>query len=169
MVSGEASACRVSGYSPSALAAPVFSTPPVGSLQPQGWLADELRLQAAGLTGYLASFWRDIANSSFIGGGGDTGLHERAPYWLNGLVPASFLTKDANLVALREKYLGYIIAHQASSGWIGLDDMPKDGNQYWSRINIVLSLIQYYEGSQDAAAMCVYTRAPPAQRPAPPT
>ena len=71
--------------------------------------------------------------------------------------------------ALREKYLGYIIAHQASSGWIGLDDMPKDGNQYWSRINIVLSLIQYYEGSQDAAAMCVYTRAPPAQRPAPPT
>jgi hypothetical protein len=157
MVGAAAASCRVAGYTPAALAAPAFSTPPLGQLQPQGWLADELKLQAAGLTGYLAFFWRDIANSSFIGGPADGGLHERVPYWLNGLVPASFLTNDANLVAQREKYLGYIMAHQDASGWIGVDDMPKDGNQYWSRINIILSLIQYYEGTADPAAMaCIF-------------
>lgn len=129
MEAGKAAACRVSGFTPSALSPPAFSTPPVGAVKPRGWLADELALQAGGLTGALAWFWRDIANSSFIGGPGDGGLHERAPYWLNGLVPASYLTNDVNLVALRTKYLGYIVEHQDASGWIGLDDMPKDGNQ----------------------------------------
>ena len=157
MMDAEAATCRVAGFSPSTLAPPAFSTPPVGSLKPQGWLADELQLQASGLTGYLAHFWADIANSSFIGGKADGGLHERTPYWLNGLVPNSFLSDDANLVALREQYLGYIIAHQDPSGWIGIDDLPKDGNQYWSRINIILSLIQYYEGSGNPAAMaCIF-------------
>jgi hypothetical protein len=32
------------------------------------------------------------------------------------------------------------LAGGGSSGWIGVDDMPKDGNQYWSRINIILCL-----------------------------
>ena len=158
-VMGEATpaACRVSGFSPSTLAPQAFSTPPVGSATPTGWLKDELVVQATGLTGYLAHFWPDIANSSFIGGTHDGGLHERAPYWLNGLVPASYLTNDANLVAQRAQYMNYIIEHQDPSGWIGLDDMPKDGNQYWSRINIVLSLIMHYEGGGDATAIaCVF-------------
>ena len=157
MANASSAVCRISGFVPSALAPQAFSTPAVGSAAPSGWLAAELSVQAKGLTGYLAHFWEDIANSSFIGGKADGGLHERTPYWLNGLVPASFLTKDANLVALREQYIGYIIKNQDASGWIGLDDMPRDGNQYWSRINIVLSLIQHYEGSGDAAAItCIF-------------
>ena len=157
MEDGAAASCRVSGFSPATLAPPAFSTPPVGALKPRGWLADELQLQASGLTGYLAHFWADIANSSFIGGKADGGLHERTPYWLNGLVPNSYLSEDANLVALREQYLGYIIAHQDPSGWIGIDDLPKDGNQYWSRINVVLSLIQHYEGGSNPAAItCIF-------------
>lgn len=30
-------------------------------------------------------------NSIWIGGSGDDGLHERVPYWLNGLVPLAYL------------------------------------------------------------------------------
>lgn len=121
--------CRISGFSPAVLAPQALETTPVGAVVPLGWLAAELNVVASGLTGYLPHFWADIQNSSFVGGKADTGLHERTPYWLNGLVPAAYLTQDANLVALREQYLGYIIANQAPSGWLGLDDMQKDGNQ----------------------------------------
>jgi len=141
--------CRISGFTPSVLQPQALETTPVGSVKPLGWLAAELNVVASGLTGYLPHFWADIMNSSFVGGKADTGLHERTPYWLNGLVPASYLTQDANLIALREQYLGYIIANQAPSGWIGIDDLQKDGNQYWGRMNIILALIQDYEASQN--------------------
>ena len=32
----------------------------------------------------------------WIGGSGDGGLHERTPYWLNGIVPLAFLLRNAN-------------------------------------------------------------------------
>lgn len=153
---GTVNACRISGFTPAALLPQALETAPVGAVQPLGWLAAELNVVASGLMGGLPHFWADIANSSFIGGRADGGLHERTPYYLNGLVPASYLTQDANLVALRQQYLGYIIDNQDASGWIGPDDL-RDGNQYWSRMNIILALIQHWEGSQNASAItCIF-------------
>lgn len=129
LINGTEAVCRVAGFSSRALYPQAITTTPIGSVTPTGWLKDELNVVASGLMGYLPHFWPDIANSSFIGGKADGGLHERAPYWLNGLVPASFLTNDENLVALRTSYISYIIANQDPSGWVGIDDMPKDGNQ----------------------------------------
>ena len=124
-----ANPCRISGYLPSVLTPPAFVTTPVGAVTPAGWLKDELDVQAAGLSGFLPKFWADIANSSWIGGTADGGLHERTPYWMNGIVPLSYLTGDPNLIALREQYIGAIMAAQAPSGWLGIDDLATDGNQ----------------------------------------
>jgi hypothetical protein len=124
--------CRVSGFPRSAasLLPPAFHTLPLGSLVPEGWLAAELTVMANGLTGYLAEFWHDVMNSSFVGGEGDPGLHEKVPYWLNGLVPLSYLLPDQpRLAAQRQHYLGYIMEHQTASGWLGPDDAPTDGQQ----------------------------------------
>jgi hypothetical protein len=146
-------ACRISGFVNRSLLPRAFETMSVGTVTPSGWLTDLLTVQANGLTGYLADFWPDIANSSWIGGTGDGGLHERAPYWLNGLVPLSYLTGDPRLAAQRQQFLGYIMAHQQPSGWIGPDDMPTNGDQYWGRFNVILSLEQYFEGSGDPQAI----------------
>tara|TARA_B110001452_G_scaffold54066_1_gene41483 strand:+ start:134 stop:706 length:573 start_codon:yes stop_codon:yes gene_type:complete len=75
----------------------VFTPLPVGSVTPKGWLLKQLTLQAEGLSGHLAQFWNDVMNSIWIGGAGDGGLHERTPYWLNGVVPLAFLLKNANV------------------------------------------------------------------------
>lgn len=127
---------------------------------PQGWLLKQLQLQADGLSGHLSMFWNDIQNSIWIGGNGDGGLHERAPYWLNGIVPLAYLLKNAGVstpqryagiykVAINStmegasdpvsimdqsnKYVEYILAHQDSTtGWLGPDDNEKDGNIYVS-------------------------------------
>jgi hypothetical protein len=124
-------ACRESGFPRTAsLLPPAFNTLPLGSIVPEGWLAAELTVMANGLTGYLAEFWHDIMNSTFVGGDGDPGLHEKVPYWLNGLVPLSYLLpSQPQLAAQRQHYLEYIMEHQAESGWLGPDDAPTDGQQ----------------------------------------
>jgi hypothetical protein len=77
-----------------------FTPLPTGTVTPGGWLLTQLTLQAEGLSGHLANFWPDIAKSVWIGGGGDGGLHERTPYWLNGIVPLAFLLKNANITRI---------------------------------------------------------------------
>ena len=72
---------------------------PLGSITPTGWLQRQLALQADGLSGHLAQFWPDVSKSVWIGGGGDGGLHERTPYWLNGIVPLAYLLRNAKLAA----------------------------------------------------------------------
>jgi hypothetical protein len=44
------------------------------------------------------------------------------------------------------KYIDYILAHQNSTtGWLGPEDDNKNGNVYWGRSNVILSLCQYAE------------------------
>jgi hypothetical protein len=51
----------------------------VGELLPQGWLKNQLTLQAEGLAGHLAYFYPYVANSTWIGGPTQDpgGLNER--------------------------------------------------------------------------------------------
>ena len=70
----------------------VFRHLPPGSVQPRGWLGTQLRTQARGLTGHLDEFWPDVQDSAWIGGDGDG--WERGPYWLDGLIPLTFVLDD---------------------------------------------------------------------------
>ena len=63
-----------------------------------GWLKHQLEIQAAGLSGHLHLFWADVENSSWFGGNADGGLHERAPYWLNGIVPLAYQLQNESLM-----------------------------------------------------------------------
>eukprot|EP00750_Incisomonas_marina_P019051 INCI3202.7.p1 GENE.INCI3202.7~~INCI3202.7.p1 ORF type:complete len:568 (+),score=72.37 INCI3202.7:170-1873(+) len=74
----------------------VYTPVPTGKVTPKGWLLKQLRLQAEGLSGHLSMFWDDIKDTVWIGGSGDGALHERTPYWLNGVVPLSYLLKNAD-------------------------------------------------------------------------
>ncbi|KAH3765271.1 glycoside hydrolase family 127 protein [Pelomyxa schiedti] len=87
----------VSGVSASdySLEPRAYNPLPVGSVTPQGWLLKQLQLQEEGLAGHLALFWADIEESVWIGGTADGGLHERTPYWLNGVTPLEFQLRNA--------------------------------------------------------------------------
>jgi hypothetical protein len=63
-----------------------FSSLPLGSIKPQGWLMKQLQIQAKGLTGGLPTFWPDLGpTSGWLGGKGES--WERGPYYLDGMVP----------------------------------------------------------------------------------
>lgn len=94
-----------------------FTPLPLGQVRPAGWLLEQLRIQADGLSGHLDEFWPDIAGSGWIGGEEDG--WERGPYWLDGMVPLAFLLDDDRLKAKVHHWVGYILAHQREDGWFG--------------------------------------------------
>jgi len=126
---------------------PAHLSLPAGTLKPTGWLGAQLQLEADGLTGHLADFYPDVANSSWIGGKGDGMPHERAPYWLRGAVPLAHALGDARLQALVAIYVDYAIANALPSGWLGPD--ASGDRQYWGRYPFMNALQFQYEATQD--------------------
>ena len=119
---------------------------PLGSIRPKGWLLNQLRIQADGLSGHLDEFWPDIKDSAWFGGNADN--WERAPYWLDGVVPLAFLLDDPALKAKVEKYMDLIIKRQDRSGWIAPSDDPANYD-LWAVFLVLKPLIQYYDATGD--------------------
>jgi hypothetical protein len=128
----------------------VFRPLPLGTVRPSGWLRDELRRQADGLTGHLDEFWPDIKDSAWIGGKAEG--WERTPYWLDGAVPLAQLLDDARLKAKVERYVDHILDHQAPDGWLGPvgDNDPKHKPyDVWPLFVLFKALTQYQEATGD--------------------
>ena len=106
-----------------------FAPFPVGTVKPAGWLKRQLLLEANGLAGHLQKFWVDVQNSSWVGGSGDglTELHERFPYWLNGIVPLLFMIPDSPSVsAIRaevDEMVSHVLRQQDPLGVLGPDTL----------------------------------------------
>lgn len=138
-----------------ALRQPTLQRLPTGATQPDGWLKDELMLQAAGITGQLPLFWPFFNASNWVTEEAGMVPAQYIPYYLNGLVPLSFqLPEDEALASLRTRYIDYIISHQHPSGWLGIE-VPRNAsagpnsinNEYWSKYLAVFALESYAEAS----------------------
>jgi len=119
----------------------------LGEIHPTGWLLGQLRIQADGLSGHLDEFWPDIKDSGWFGGEAEG--WERAPYWLDGVVPLAYLLQDKVLIKKVEKYMDDIIGLQDDSGWIG---PPGDQAQYdlWAVFLVLKPLVQYFDATGDS-------------------
>lgn len=119
---------------------------PVGAITAEGWLQRQLRIQADGLSGNLENFWPDIRDSGWIGGTAEG--WERAPYWLDGLVPLAWTLNEDTLKADVKRWMDYILDHQDEDGWLG----PRKSQGYrdldpWPQFVILKVLRQYHEAS----------------------
>ena len=122
---------------------------PLGQIRPTGWLREQLRIQADGLSGHLDEFWPDIANSRWIGG--DAEGWERGPYWLDGIVPLAYLLDDGELKARAKRAINAILDRQQSDGWLGPVGDTQNHKPYdvWPLFPLFKALTQYQEASGD--------------------
>ncbi len=133
------------------LAEEVFVKLPLGSVQPEGWLNDQLEIQANGLTGHLDEFWVDLANSGWRGNGGES--WERGPYYLDGLVPLAYILNDNRLKLKVNDWMEYILNSSHANGWFG----PETTTDRWPLAVACKVLTEYYEATEDQRAMNVLT------------
>jgi hypothetical protein len=117
---------------------------PLNSIRPRGWLLEQLRIQANGLSGHLGEIWPDTGpNSGWLGGSGES--WERGPYYLDGLLPLAFLLDDQRLKAIAQKFIDWTLEHSWPNGMIG----PVKNDDWWPRIVMLKALTQYQELTGD--------------------
>ncbi len=118
-------------------------------IKPSGWLRDQLKIQAEGLSGNLDKMWPDVRDSAWIGGNRDG--WERVPYWLDGFIPLAFLLDDPDLISRAQFYVDSIVARQKEDGWIcPCSKEERKTYDMWAYILISKVLAQYceYTGSE---------------------
>lgn len=127
----------------------VFEALPLGSIKPAGWLKNQLRIQADGLTGHLEEHWPDVGpDNGWIGGKGES--WERGPYYLDGLLPLAYLLEDERLIAKANRWVEWSLASQQENGMFGPDRIETvnrdvDKKQDWWHYMIMLKVLTQYE------------------------
>ena len=117
---------------------------PLGAIKPEGWLKDQLRTQADGLSGHLHEIWEYVdENCGWLGGDGDS--WERAPYYLDGLIPLAWELDDERLKGICMKFIEWILNSQRADGWFG----PEKNDDYWPLMIALKALKQYFTATGD--------------------
>lgn len=123
---------------------------PLGTVKPKGWLLDQCRVQANGLTGHLEEVWPDVGPGN-MWLGGDTEGWERGPYYLDGLIPLAFVLDSENLKAKAQKWVDSILSMREPSGWIGpVGDAAHKPYDQWPVAIVLKALTQWHEVTGDA-------------------
>jgi uncharacterized protein len=125
-----------------------FQALPLGTVRPCGWLLDQLRVQASGLSGHLDEIWPDVGtNSGWLGGEGES--WERAPYYCDGLVPLAHLLDEPLLLAKAQKWMDWALNHRHPNGNFG----PRRNLDWWPRMVMLKALSQHWEATGDGRVL----------------
>jgi len=124
---------------------------PLGSVRPEGWLENQIKIQADGLTGHLDEFWEDLVDSGWKGKGGES--WERGPYYLDGLVPLAYILNDNRLKLKVDEWMDYILNSSRPDGWFG----PETTTDRWPLAVASKVLMEYYEATGNQNALDVIT------------
>jgi hypothetical protein len=159
-------------FSRAPLADKPYAELPLGSIQPEGWLRDELRRMAEGMTGNLDVWYPEVCGprNAWLGGDGDT--WERGPYWIDGLYPLARLLGDKALEAKAMQWVEWTLDNQRGDGQIGPSELRAEDRQqpppagaqilqpddWWPRMVMLKILQQHYLATGDQRVIECLTR-----------
>ena len=145
---------------------------PLGSITPNGWLREQLRLSAEGMTGHLDEIWKDVGpENGWLGGRGDS--WERGPYWLDGLVPLAYVLKDNALIQKAQKWIEWSLRNQRDDGYFGpiadpnrtfkpeervLAWQEKNKEDWWPHMVMLKVMEQYHDATGDKRVLEFMTK-----------
>lgn len=141
------------GPTSTALAETAFRPLPLGAITPLGWLQRQLQIQANGLSGQLDEFWPDVAQSQWFGGKAEG--WERAPYWLDGVIPLAWLLKSSALQSKVSRYVQQIIDGQRPDGWYAPYPADASAKAYdlWAILLANKVLVQFHDATRNDAVL----------------
>lgn len=146
------------------LRASAFVKLPVGSITPNGWLNEELRLESNGMTGHLEeiSEWLDPKTSAWTDPMAK-GKHgwEEMPYWLKGYGDLGYVLKDPTIIAHSKKWIDAILASQDETGWFGPRELLTsiDGKpDLWANMLALNCLQSWYDYKHDQRVIPFMTK-----------
>jgi hypothetical protein len=110
-------------------------------------------MQANALSGHLDEFWPDVGQSQWFGGKAEG--WERAPYWLDGVIPLAWGLDDKQLKDKTGRYIDHIVAHQRPDGWYSPYPQEASAKPYdlWAILLANKVLVQYHEATGDARVL----------------
>jgi DUF1680 family protein len=142
------------------LAAVPYAELPLGTIQPRGWLREQLVLMSKGMTGRLDELYPLVCGprNGWLGGDGDG--WERGPYWIDGLLPLAYLLEDEELIAKVKPWVEWSLHNQREDGFFGPipfeeEPEPEPGIQkgpredWWPKMVMLKVLQQYYTATGD--------------------
>ena len=150
-------------FSRAPLAPVPFAPLPLGAVTTRGWLDEQLRIMADGMSGNLDAQYPLVGpENAWLGGTGDA--WERGPYWLDGLLPLAHIRRDARLIEKVRPWVEHALASQQPSGYFGPPDdegrgKDADGVQrnnsadWWPRMVMLKVLQQHHDATGDARVL----------------
>ena len=142
-----------------------FTQLPLGAIKADGWLLEQLKRQANGLTGHLDEIYPQVCGprNCWLGGDGDS--WERGPYWIDGLLPLAYILDDPILKAKVKPWIEWTLNSQQESGQFGpLEDRPYEAGiqrspslDWWPRMVMLKVLQQYYMATGDERVITLMT------------
>jgi hypothetical protein len=135
---------------------------PVGAVKANGWLKHQLDLEIDGICGRYpeVSEFLKYDGNGWVDPSSNSGWEE-VTYWLRGLADLGYVTGDAKIIALANKWIKGMIASQQPDGWFGpkgartsLDGTP----DFWPHMPALFAIRSYYEVYKDPAAITFLTK-----------
>jgi hypothetical protein len=101
------------------------------------------------LSGHLDEFWPDVGESQWFGGQAEG--WERAPYWLDGVIPLAWSLDDAALKDKAGGYINEIVQRQRPDGWYGPYRTEPGERPYdlWAILLANKMMVQYHDATRD--------------------
>ncbi len=149
-----------------------FTELPLGAIEADGWLKDELGRMAKGMTGKLDQWYPEVCGprNAWLGGDGDT--WERGPYWIDGLYPLARILGDKELIAKSSEWVEWTLNNQREDGYIGPRELKKEDrtmpppagaqiyeeDDWWPRMVMLKIMQQHYLATGDQRVIDVMTK-----------
>lgn len=131
-----------------------FAQLPLGAVQGEAWIEEQLLLQKHGLTGAMQDFEGAFADygsqSAWQGGNGDS--WENGPYYFRGLTALAWTLDDQELKAKAMKWIDWVLDNQRDNGFFGPlkdgDGINTSGWDWWPRMVVISTIRDYYEATE---------------------
>ncbi len=121
-----------------------FARLPIGSIRARGWLHEQLRLSADGLTGHLMEIWPDVGpESGWLGGSGEN--WERGPYYARGLAALAYALGHPPLIDCARSWIEWSLRSQRADGFFG----PADNDDWWARMPMLDAMRLHADATGD--------------------